>query len=169
MAAPASPRGGFSAEDLAGLSAEERRRLLERNPHLADVFAEGDKAARREPTAPRPPAREASAGPAGAAQPPAAPSKAASGRAKDRRPGSRPGAPGRRGASSARRLGRRVVRETPGLPGPGATSLLLTFVGSTLAIVGLVLILEGGPAFARLPAAVGTFAGKLTDPHDPIF
>lgn len=168
MAAPASPRGGFSAEDLAGLSDDERRKLLERNPHLAEVFERAGTPARRparEPAPARTPAPSPAPAPAGA---PAPPTTAAPARAKDRRPGSRPAGAGRRGASS-RRLARRVARETPLIPGPSATSLLLTFAGSTLAVIGLVLLVEGGPAFGRLPAAIGTLAGRLTDPTDPIF
>jgi len=188
MAAPASPRGGFSAEDLAGLSDDERRKLLERNPHLAEIFADADKAARG--------ASSRAARPGGAATDRAPRGDDVSARMREAgldpehearmqaETNARIGARVRRAKekeakaakrkrdqrrASAGRLGRRVVRETPGLPGPSATSLLLTFAGSTLAVVGLVLLVEGGPAFGRLPAAIGTLAGRLTDPTDPIF
>lgn len=164
--APAPPRprrATITAADLEAMSTDQARAILADMPNLPTqlrVQGEEDLAGALE--------RRAAPAPEPTSPAPAPPTKAAPVRAKDRRPGSRPTGSSRRGASS-RRLARRVVRETPGLPGPSTTSLLLTFAGSTLAVVGLVLLLEGGPAFGRLPAAVGTFAGRLTDPNDPIF
>lgn len=95
--------------------------------------------------------------------------KAAPGGAKDRTAGKRP-AGGRR-STSGRRLAKRVARETPGIPGPSATNLVLAFLGTTVLVIGLTLLLSpaSGRSLESLPAWLGAGARRFLDPDDPIF
>jgi len=144
MAAAPTPPGTLSAGDLAGLSEDARARLLERNPHLADALAP-------------PKAKPSRKAPAKAPDdPPAAP----------RAP--RSGSP-RRKSGTARRAAARVARQTPGVPGPSATNLALSFIGATVLTMGLVIVVGNGDRLGFLPGALGTATARLIDPADPIF
>lgn len=167
MAAP-SPRGALTPADLENLPPAQRARLLERNPELAEALREDPPAesapARKLAPVPDPPSEPAEQRSSGRRR---GSTKAAKPAAKDR-PGSRRGGAGRR-KSSGRRLASRVVRETPGVPGPSVTNLVLSFAGTTILVIGLVVLIDGGNQLQRLPSWLGSAAAKLTDPADPIF
>lgn len=151
----ATPPGTLSAADLAGMSEEARARLLERNPHLADALRRPSPTAKA-PKAPKPPS--APKAPAGAT-----PRSPSSTRAPARTP-----ALARTPARRARRAASRVARQTPGAPGPSATNLVLSFIGATVATIGLVIVVSNGERLAFLPGALGTATARLIDPADPI-
>jgi hypothetical protein len=160
------PPGSLSAEDLTSLSDEQRRKLLERNPHLEELFRDVEKASSRAPK--DTPARGPAPAQAQTAEPAPRPARKAARSGATDRPAARPRGASRR-HTSGRRLASRIVRETPGLPGPSATNLILSFFGSTILVIGLVLLLGGGPRLGALPGWLGTAAGRLTSPTDPLF
>ena len=57
------------------------------------------------------------------------------------------------------------------MPGPSATNLVLAFLGTTVLVVGLVLVLspQSSRGLARLSPWLGAATQKLLDPDDPIF
>lgn len=136
-------------EDLEGLSPEHRQRVLEVNTTLAEKVRERET---RETTTEKAPGA----------------GKAASGAAKDRAP-RRPGRSRRPPASGGRRLARRVARESPGVPGPSVTGLILGFLGTTIAVIALVLLVSNGERLGFIPAWIGQAAVRLTDPNDTLF
>lgn len=139
-------------EDLEGLSDEHRQRVLQLNTTLAEKVRQRDEAAKTsEP--------ETTGG-----------GKAAGGATKERRAPRRPASSSRRPpASGGRRLARRIVRETPGAPGPSATGLLLSFIGTTVLVIGLVVVVSNGDRLGFIPGWLATATSRLTDPTDPLF